>query len=95
MKNKHLIIAGAVLLGLALFYFGAFRGEHHSFVTRHRERDCTYHTSRQYFLGVLIAEKKWSDPPDAPSPPTSSGHLGPAVYWRGFGLLWKRTVHYQ
>ena len=91
MKKRIIIgvVAIAVLVG---FYLGAFRGECHSFKTHDGN---TYFTSKQYLLGRVISERTWSDPADAPNTPEESGIIGPAQSWRGFGILQKKTVHYE
>ena len=91
MKKKAIIVV-ALVVALFASYLGAFRGECWSLVFGN---GCTYYHSKQYCFGWVVSESKWSDPADAPDPPTEAGHIGPCTFWRGFGLLWKRTVLYD
>jgi len=90
--KKKVIIAAAVLVTLAAVYLASFCGECHSFISFN---GCTYYDSKQYCFGQLIWGRKWSDPSDAPYPTTESGIMDSGTFWRGFGLLWKKTVYYD
>ena len=90
--KKRIIILALVLVVVAGFYLTAFHGERRSFKTHDGK---TYFTSKQYFFGKVLSERRWSDPADAPNPPQESGIIGPSESWRGFGFAWRRTVYYE
>ncbi len=89
--KKKVIIAIAVVVTMFALYFWAFHGICDAFVAND---GCIYYDSRQYCFGWLLWQRRWSDPADAPYPTEEHGIMGPGTLWRGFGLLWKRTVHY-
>ena len=90
------MVFGMLLLpALVIFYIIVFHGECHSLKTHVGNQSCTHYTSRQYFLGKVIFEPKWSEPADAPQSPAGPGGRGPSQYWRGFGILHKKTVDYE
>ena len=70
----------------------ALHGECHSFESHSGYK---YYRSTQYLFGKVIYQNSWSDPIDAPNPPDEGGIIGPAQYWWGFGILRKKTVHYE
>ncbi len=76
--RKSMIFGMAVLPALVILYVIAFHGECHSLKTHVGNQSYIYYTSRQYFLGKVIFERKWSEPADAPTPPANSGHRGPS-----------------
>jgi hypothetical protein len=91
-KNKKILVVVASIILMMIIYFGALHGEYHS----SKYADGMRWTETQYFFGMKLWEKKGSDPGGLPDNPTDrNAFLGPARYWRGFGIIWNREVIYR
>lgn len=73
-------------------YFTTFHGEYHS----SQYQDGMRSIEDQYFCGWKLWERRGSEPPGLPEVPLDPrAVMGKAQFWRGFGVLWRRTYYYR
>lgn len=88
--RRWLLVIGGLVLIYALVLL-AFRGEYDEVVYA----DGVRWEQRQYFLSVLIWRTRGSEPRSLPSVGESPAYVGKMQRWRGFGLTWKSSTHYE